>query len=258
MVFVMGAFVVSGRADGTDEGIRSRDNLWLQFNLYNANHLPNAFGDTYSDTYLELEGGGRSGFLDLYTFFDVNEIFGWGDQSQHREAGQFFVKIKPRFSIDAMTGKSLSLGPVKEWYVATQYKGFNDGEYYYAGLGMDLDIPGFEVFGACLWPAFLRESNGANMEYSGFQVSLNWYTTLTRLPWDSTLTYQGYLDYGFGNTYARGEGATRDEFQMFNGFFANHGHYSLSCSVKFHFHTTYHDTENADATAVFFGAHYRM
>jgi len=244
-------------ADYSDGALRKNDNLWLQLNLYNAHNLANAFGSAYEDTYLELEGGGRSGFLDMYYFFDVNEIFGWG--SHKDEAGDFFTKIKPRFSLDAITRKDLSIGPVKEWYLASQYRGFNGGEYYYAGLGTDLKIPGFDVFGLCLWPQFLRNRQGADMEYTGLQISLNWYTVLFHLPHESTLTYQGWLDYGFLNDDGNDqENGTSDEFQMFNGFFVNKGHYSLSMSVKFYHHMTYHDSNDAGATSWFLGVHYRL
>jgi len=233
------------------------DRLWLQFNLYNMHNTANAFGETYTNTYLEVEGGGRSGILDAYFFFDVNEIFGWGDH--HEEAGHFFTKIKPRLSLDGLTGWDLALGPVSEWFAAFQYKGFNGGEYYYAGPGVDLKIPGVDILGLCFWPQFLRDEQGADFEYTGLQASLNWYTVLLDLPGESNLTYQGWLDWGFLNNYAdRRPGGTPDEFQMFNGFFVNRGHFSVSFSVKFHYHFTYHYPENADATTWFLGAHYRL
>jgi nucleoside-specific channel-forming protein len=258
---IAGLLVAMGQTGFTAESEpgerRQNDYLWLQLNLYSMHNTANAFGDTYNNNYLELEGGGRSGILDFYYFFDVNEIFGWG--SHKKEAGHFFTKIKPRLSLDGITGRDLALGPVSEWYLAAQYKGFNGGEYYYAGLGTDLEIPGVDVLSVNFWPQFLRDEQGADFAYTGLQVSLNWYTVLFRLPRDATITYQGWLDWGFLNRRAqKAVNGTADEFQMFNGFFLNWGHYSVSASVKFHYHFTYRNSLNSDATTWFLGAHYRL
>ncbi|HPJ71970.1 MAG TPA: outer membrane protein OmpK, partial [bacterium] len=186
---LLGVFLLSplgsGPAAGAEYQVGERhknDNIWLQLNFYSMIDAANAFGPTYKLSYLELEGGGRSSFLDLYYFFDINEIFGWGDL--HAEAGNFFTKVKPRFSLDCIFARDLSAGPVREWYLATQYKGFNGGEYYYAGVGVDLDVPGMDVLGLCFWPQFLRTGEGVNFEYTGLQFSLNWYTLLFELPWE--------------------------------------------------------------------------
>lgn len=248
------AVLAAGAARGD---IRERDNLWLQLNFYSMHNTANAFGATYNNNYFEVEGGGRSGILDFYYFFDVNEIFGWGRHKE--EAGHFFTKIKPRLSIDAATGRDLSLGPIAEWYLAGQFRGYNGGEYYSLGPGWDLRIPGIDVLGLAFWPQFLRDEDGADFAYTGLQASFNWYTVLFRLSRETSLTYQGWLDWGFLNRRARRrENGTPDEFQMFNGFFLNRQHYSISASVKFHRHFTYRDSGNADATSWFLGAHYRL
>ncbi|MFA6584054.1 MAG: outer membrane protein OmpK [Elusimicrobiaceae bacterium] len=248
-----GAFATDYSSD-----VRKNDNRWLNLNLYQMWHTANPFGPPYNNMYFEVEGGARSGVLDLYYFFDVNEVLGWGTYS--RNAGDFFTKIKPRLSIDGIIKRDLAVGPVKEWYIATQYKGFNGGEYYSAGIGTDLAIPYVDMFHLNFWPKYVRTSGDDEMNYSGLEISLDWYTVLCKMPWDSNLSYQGWLDYGFNNSYARsnGNGQTSDEFQMFNGFFWNKGHYSLSFDVKFHRHLTYRDTGNASDTTWFLGAHYHM
>jgi nucleoside-specific channel-forming protein len=257
ILIVLFLHVCADAADYSDGDLRKNDNLWLNLNLYNMHNAANAFGNAYDETYFEIEGGGRSGVLDFYYFFDVNEILGWGDHKD--EAGNFFTKIKPRLSLDALTRHDLAIGPVNEWFLATEYRGFNGGEYYYAGVGTTCSIPGFQVFDFNLWPQFLRNSDGADMEYTGLQISLNWVALLFTLPCDSTFTYQGWLDYGFLNRSAKDQDSgTSDEFQMFNGFFLNHGHYSASFSIKFHRHFSYHDTRDANSTAWFLGVHYHL
>lgn len=68
-------------------------------------------------TYLEMEFGGRSGIFDLYGYLDV---FNLTDSDSSDKAGkdQLFVKFAPRMSIDGLTGKDLSFGPVQEIYLA--------------------------------------------------------------------------------------------------------------------------------------------
>lgn len=246
-------------ADYSAGGIRKNDNTWMNLNGFYMMHTANSFGPAYSDGYFEVEGGARSGALDLYYFFDVNEIMGWGNY--YKDAGQFFTKIKPRLSVDALTRRDLALGPVKEWYLATQYKGFNDGEYYSAGPGADLAVPGVDRLSLNFWPKYVRFSGKSKLDYAGLELSLNWYATLWRLPHETTLTYQGWLDYGFCNTYALKNASanqTGSEFQMFNGFYLNKGHYSVSFDVKFHRHLSYYNQNYSNATTWFAGVHYRL
>lgn len=243
--------------DYRDSGVRMNDGKWLQLNLLSMHHGANAFGPTYNNTYLEVEGGARSGVLDLYYFFDVNEIFGWGT---HRdEAGDFFTKIVPRFSIDGITRRDLAVGPVKEWYVATRYKGFNGGEYYYVGLGTDWRLKKVDMLEVMVWPKWLRTDGSNDFHYTGVEASVVWYKTLCQLPWESNLSYQGWMDCGFANNFARKDvNGTSTEFQMHNGIYWNKGHFSLSGAFKIYRNLTYHHQLNSNANTWFIGAHYRL
>ena len=256
--FLMNVAVSAGAADYTGGNLRKNDNLWNVINLYYMMRAPNAFGPAYDIAYLELEGGARSGVLDLYYLFDVNEILGVG--KNYSEAGNFFTKIRPRLSLDGITGKDLSIGPVKEWYLATRYKGFNGGEYYSAGVGTDLQVPGVDFLQFNFWPKYVRFSGEQKLRYAGLEVSLNWYTLLRRFSGDILLSYQGWLDYGFSNPYSLrgGDHATGDEFQMFNGFFLTRGHYAVSFDVKFNSHMAYYNKGNSNSTTWFVGAHYKL
>jgi len=256
--------VISAAAMGADysEGLRSKDYKWSQINMFHVQNHANAFGDTYHNTYLQVEGGGRSGFLNLYYFVDVNNFLDSGQSGKKDDHGDFFLKIAPKFSIDAMTGRDLSIGPVKEWFISTQYKGFNDMETYYVGFGVDWDAPFFDSIASNLYATYRNTSldNGsdADWDYSGIVLATNWYTVLTTFENGANLSYQGWMDIGFNNDYAERNGGTHDEFQMYNGFYYNKENYSLSYSVKLHNHFSYNNTENHDAVTHFFGVHYRM
>lgn len=242
-------------ADYTDGNLRKNDNLWLALNFYSAHNLANSFGNTYDDPYLEVEGGGRSGILDFYYFADVNNILATGDNDD--KSGDFFVKILPRLSLDGLFRKDLAIGPVKEWYLATMYKGGNGFERYYGGIGTDLKLPGFDAFSLNLF-SLCEHVDANHLDYAGFALAVNWYTVLYTFKNQSYLTYQGWSDFGFANQYeADKEDGTSTEWQMFNGFFYHFTpRYALSASIKFYDHLAYRNAFNDSAVSYFFGAHY--
>ncbi len=254
-------FIVSMLAAG--------DFTWAQLNLYQGVNMAHGWGDTYNDTYFEVEGGGRTGILDFYYFFDVNHVLGLGDNAvlgdatngYTRNAGDFFTKISPRFSLNKLVP---SFGPVKELYVATRYKGFNGGDDYAIGIGSDLKVPFFNMFSANFYHVLQSSNDGedASFEDAGYVFAINWYTKLYQFNKKFNVTYQGWSDYGFANSFTDDLGAphTADEFQMFNGFFWNFDKWSLSTSVKLHHHFMYSEADfgNPDETSLFFGLHRRF
>ena len=104
-------------ADYTDGDTRKNDYKWMQANLmYAVNELP---GGSDHD-YLELEFGGRSGILDYYGYVDVFNLTTDSDSDKFYSP-KMFMKFAPRISLDGLTGKDLSFGPVQEVYFATLY-----------------------------------------------------------------------------------------------------------------------------------------
>ncbi len=254
------------------------DFTWMQMNLYHAINVSNPYGspfgdaDTYPFTYFEIEGGGRTGILNLYFFVDVEHIFGIRDEEQNggNSAGSYFMKINPRFSLSALIP---AMGPVKEVYLATQYKGYCGGDNYYVGLGTDLAVPFFDMFSFNFYKMFQHVDmlNDAGDEFessfedAGFVAAINWYTNLYRFSEDFNVTYQGWSDFGFGNKWSEDMGVIFDEYehvatewQMFNGFFWNYQKYSFSTSVKLHNNFLYTDMPTHDAISFWFGLHRRF
>ncbi|AFY00343.1 nucleoside-specific channel-forming protein tsx precursor [Bdellovibrio bacteriovorus str. Tiberius] len=90
----------------SQEAAKSQNFSWLQFNLYKGFDNKNPF-DQQDDTYIEMEFGGRSGFLDFYGFFDVFDIFDSKDSDFH-DSDNLFLKTFPRFSINHIVQKDLS------------------------------------------------------------------------------------------------------------------------------------------------------
>ncbi|MCK4956638.1 MAG: hypothetical protein KAS49_03315 [Candidatus Cloacimonetes bacterium] len=239
------------------------DFTWAQLSFYQGLNIANGWGDAHDDLYFEVEGGGRTGCLDLYYFFDVNHFVGQGDNAVGNQ-GNFFTKIKPRISLNKFVPK---FGPVNELYIATVYKGFNGGESYWVGLGTDLQIPFIESFSANFYAVAKHiddasDKDKTDFKKAGFVVAINWFTTLYKFNDDFNVSYQGWSDFGFANSYAEDMGApnTADEFQMFNGFFWNYEKWSLSTSVKLHNHFMYSESTlgTHDEISYFFGLHRRF
>jgi len=247
------------------------DFTWLQLNLYEGVNVSNPYGspwddaDTYNLTYFEIEGGGRTGILNLYYFVDVEHIFGIRhEQKEGTSPGSYFMKINPRFSLSSFIP---SMSPVKEMYLSTLYKGWNGGDNYYVGLGTDLSIPLFDRFSLNFYKMF-QHLDGPNddgdiessFEDAGWVVAVNWYTNVKKFSDDFNLTYQGWSDLGFANKYSEDQGDfhVATEWQMFNGFFWNYKKWSLSTSVKFHNNFLYTDLATHDAISPWFGLHRRF
>ena len=109
----------------------------------------------------------------------------------------------------------------------------------------------------------------STFEDAGWVLAINWYTNLYRFSEDFNVTYQGWSDFGFANTYSEDLGVIYDdgedkyehvatEWQMFNGFFWNYKKYSVSTSVKLHNNFLYTDMPTHDAVSIFVGLHRRF
>ncbi|TOO26735.1 outer membrane protein OmpK, partial [Vibrio parahaemolyticus] len=142
-------------ADYSDGDIHKNDYKWMQFNLMGAfNELP-GFPDGSNHDYLEMEFGGRSGIFDLYGYVDVfNLASDPGSDKSGKE--KIFMKFAPRMSLDAVTGKDLSFGPVQELYVSTlmEWGGASEVNSQKIGLGSDVMVPWLGKIGLNLYGTY--------------------------------------------------------------------------------------------------------
>lgn len=206
MLALAGATVaaISGNAFAADRtDLHGSDYKWLQFNaMYSIGEKPDnpASGDQHN--YLEMEFGGRSGVVDLYGYVDVfnlaNESTDNGDKNPGSGTSKIFMKFNPRFSIDAITGKDLSFGPIQEVYFSTLFNwdGLN-GEGVnstYWGVGADVNVPWLGKTGMNLYGFYDMNAK----EWNGYQFSANWFKPFYFFDNKSFLSFQGYIDYQFG------------------------------------------------------------
>ena len=234
MLFGMFSFVLA-----------STDFQWMQMNLVQGYNVADGFVKAYDDPYFEIEGGGRSGVLDLYYFFDVNHFLGEGDNATG-DQGSFYTIITPKFEV------------LENYFLATKYRGYNTGENYYVGLSVTPPIPFLDVFYFDAYTQFQNVDNGndkTQFKYAGIMLSTIWNAKLKTFNEQVNVTYGGYADYTFDNRYTKDLGGTADEFQMYNAFYLNYNKWAISANVKFHYHFMFSEIEAHDATSLFVGLH---
>ena len=220
-------------ADYSDGDIHKNDYKWMQFNLMGAfDELP---GESSHD-YLEMEFGGRSGIFDLYGYVDIFNL-ATKDHSDKAGAAKSFMKFAPRMSLDGLTGKDLSFGPVQELYVATLFEWSGDAESQFGvnnskvGIGSDVEVPWLGKIGLNLYGYY----DNNEKDWNGYQVSTNWFKPFHFFENGSFISYQGYIDYQFGmddsannkfGTTASNGGA------MFNGIYWHSDRYAVGYGLK--------------------------
>ncbi|ELA9813436.1 outer membrane protein OmpK [Vibrio parahaemolyticus] len=214
-------------ADYSDGDIHKNDYKWMQFNLMGAfNELP-GFPDGSNHDYLEMEFGGRSGIFDLYGYVDVfNLASDPGSDKSGKE--KIFMKFAPRMSLDAVTGKDLSFGPVQELYVSTlmEWGGASEVNSQKIGLGSDVMVPWLGKIGLNLYGTY----DGNKKDWNGYQISTNWFKPFYFFENGSFISYQGYIDWQFG---------MKDEYSsssyggaMFNGIYWHSDRFAVGYGLK--------------------------
>ncbi len=254
------AFLAMGiNAADYSNDIHKNDYKWMQFNLmYALKELPRK-DDAENDghDYLEMEFGGRSGVLDLYGYVDVFNLTNKND-SDKKGQSKMFIKLAPRFSLDAVLQKDLSFGPISEVYFSTLFNIGGGGKTLYGkndvvltdndtnasfwGVGVDLDVPWLGKTGLNLYAHYDLNSK----EWNGYQLSGNWFKPFFFFENKSFLSYQGYFDFQFaadkgyqdrelvkGN--AKTKVQTNDEtgLALFNGIYWHSDRFAAGYGLKY-------------------------
>lgn len=218
-------------ADYTDGDRHKNDYNWMQFNLmYALKELPRSKDAKTGHDYLEMEFGGRSGVLDLYGYVDVFNLTN-SDNSDKKGAPKTFIKLQPRFSLDSLFARDLSLGPFQEFYFSTLFNwggGENDVNNSFWGLGTDVMVPwlgkvGLNVFG-------LYNLNAK--AWNGFQVSTNWFKPFYHFENESFISYQGYIDWQFAKDSFQGNPQASNGGAMFNGIYWHSKYWAVGYGLK--------------------------
>ena len=74
--------------------------------------------------------------------FKYGDFFAFADRTNNDADGNgTYFEVAPRFSLGAMTGTKLELGPVKDVLVATTWEGGEGFNNYLYGIGFALNVP---------------------------------------------------------------------------------------------------------------------
>lgn len=226
---------ISGNAFAADRtDLHGSDYKWYQFNyMYALKEKPRSPDAHSGHDYLEMEFGGRSGIFDLYGYVDLFNPTE-RDSSDKSNSDKMFMKFAPRVSIDALTGKDLSFGPVKEVYFSTLFNwGGGHGDFNpnasFWGVGADVEIPWLGKTGMNLYGLYDLNKK----DWNGYQFSANWFKPFYFFDNKSFLSFQGYVDYQFGadKEYHGGEQATNGG-ATFLGLYWHSDRYALGYGLK--------------------------
>lgn len=223
-----------------EEG-HERDNKWVNFNLISGNNM-HGFGKTKDDTYGEIELGGRKGAFDFYGYIDFLDALHSESSdfnSKEETKSNFFTELQPRVSIDSLLNKNLSIGPVKEWYIAGYVKAGDDALWTNGiGLGSDIEVPWLGKVGLNVYALYVEEDFRSSREgdWNGYLAKTNWFKPLYFFENGTFIAYQGYMNYMWDAGYdSKKDGSSRsqDEFQMFNGLAFHHKDFALQYGLKY-------------------------
>ncbi|VGO16761.1 Nucleoside-specific channel-forming protein tsx [Pontiella desulfatans] len=149
--------------------------------------------DPEDQTTVTLEHANGWEYGDFFWFNDF--IYFNGDQNSAGDDASYYGEIAPRFSLNKMTGKDLSVAFIKDWLIATCYeygRGVNLDEYGHnmlVGAGVDLDVPGMDFVQLNAYQRFdLKGGNGESIQLTGV-----W--KYSRPMGKTTFIFDGFLDW---------------------------------------------------------------
>lgn len=170
------------------------------FSTTNVQYLYGKFDD--NSLFDTINGGKSTVTVEHYRTFEYGDFFGFADYAIADDRffygdnkTDLYFELSPRLSLNKTTQTDLSFGFVKELYLAFQYNRqvykFDDYKAYLYGLGSDLDIKGFDVFGLNVYKV--------NKMYfdNSYQLSLNY---LSNHIFNTPFVFEGFVDW------------TKDEF----------------------------------------------
>ncbi|MCL1037207.1 outer membrane protein OmpK [Shewanella submarina] len=259
---------VASAADYSDD-IHKNDFSWMQFNyMYALDEKPRAVDAATGHDYLEMEFGGRSGIFNLYGYVDVF------NPSERESSGKYqkqkmFMKFAPKVSLDALTGKDLSFGPVKEIYFSTLFNwdgGANNDTSYavnnsFWGVGADVEVPWLGKTAMNLYGLYDLNTK----DWNGYQFSANWFKPVYNFDNGSFVSFQGYVDWQFGaDTVRDDEGVKTNSSNggaAFFGLFWHSEQFALGYGLKAYSDVyLIADTADFESTGVshYFSASYKF
>lgn len=159
---------------------------------FSATNLQYLYGDFEGPTFLDTRSGSKHTVtVEHFRTWDYGDLFTFADYV-HAPRGlnfkgkkdDFYGEFSPRISLNKLADIPTSSSWIKEYYASFQYNGSSTYHGWLYGAGVDLNIPGFSVFGL---NAYQKIQNIGNDTY---QLSLNYYAPLGKA-WH----FEGFTDW---------------------------------------------------------------
>ncbi|MCO4757223.1 MAG: DUF5020 family protein [Oceanospirillaceae bacterium] len=115
------------------------------------------------------------------TFFFMDRL-----KSDNGDTETYF-EFAPRLSLSYLTSSNLSFGPVKDVYLAGTWESGEGFDNYLTGVGVSLDVPGFQYFNANIY----HVSNDTTDDNE--QLTLTWGLPINL--GSAELLYDGFIDW---------------------------------------------------------------
>jgi nucleoside-specific outer membrane channel protein Tsx len=166
--------------------------LSAQLSAFSTTNIQYLYGNFEGPTFLDTQSGNKQTVtLEHYRTWVYGDFYTFADYTYAPKGLRFsgekhdlYGEISPRLSLNKLSGTSTSDGLIKEWYAAFQYNGSDTYHGWLYGIGTDLNIPGFSVFGLNLYRKI------QNIGDDTYQLSANYYAPLSER-WH----FEGFVDW---------------------------------------------------------------
>ncbi|MDD2265709.1 outer membrane protein OmpK [Sulfuricurvum sp.] len=154
--------------------------LTAQLSAFSTTNIQYLYGNFEGPTFLDTQSGNKQTVtIEHYRTFEYGDLFTFADYVHAPKGLRFtdkkndlYGEFSPRLSLNKIADIAPSEGLVKEWYTAFQYNGSSTYHAWLYGIGSDLNIPGFSVFGLNLY----RKIQDVGIDT--YQLSANYYVPL--------------------------------------------------------------------------------
>jgi nucleoside-specific outer membrane channel protein Tsx len=114
---------------------------------YEPEYVKHSIAILKGNTYEVGERRREVGTVDHFSVWKWGEIYSFVDYTFFDEQDdETYFEIKPKLSLSYLSGESLEYGIIKDFFLATEfnYSSEKTTEVYLGGLGVKLEVPGFQ------------------------------------------------------------------------------------------------------------------
>lgn len=167
----------------------------VSLNAFSTTNISYLYGGFNDNSYVyDTKNGGKSTFtLEHYSAFEYGDIFAFADYAIADERFKYqntkndlYYEISPRINLSKIANIDLSNSFIKDFYAAFQYNKGEEYKAYLSGVGVDLDMPFFDVFGVNIY------DKNQNIGDHTIQLSLNYFKSSM---FGSEFDFNGFADW---------------------------------------------------------------